>query len=90
MFGDPVSPCSSWNIVRSGSDLFFMFIENKRLERLKDPRMFVYLVHVSNERDGGYFLGMITNPIIKKEKSYNPRYVFHCAYLTQANPYRPI
>ena len=29
MFGDPVSPCSSWNIVRSGSDLFFMFIENK-------------------------------------------------------------
>ena len=41
MFGDPVSPCSSWNIVRSGSDLFFMFIENKRLERLKDPRMFV-------------------------------------------------
>ena len=40
MFGDPVSPCSSWNIVRSGSDLFFMFIENKRLERLKDPRMF--------------------------------------------------
>ena len=45
---------------------------------------------VSNERDGGYFLGMITNPIIKKEKSYNPRYVFHCAYLTQANPYRPI
>ena len=38
----------------------------------------------------GNFLGMITNPIIKKEKSYNPRYVFHCAYLTQANPYRPI
>ena len=51
MFGDPVSPCSSWNIVRSGSDLFFMFIENKRLEKLKDPRMFVYLVHETKQQD---------------------------------------
>ena len=54
MFGDPVSPCSSWNIVRSGSDLFFMFIENKRLERLKDPRMFVYLVHETKLQDYTY------------------------------------
>jgi len=28
-----------------------MFIENKRLERLKDPRMFVYLVHETKQQD---------------------------------------
>ena len=34
-----------------GADLIFMFIENKRLERLKDPRMFVYLVHETKQQD---------------------------------------
>ena len=51
MFGDPVSPCSSWNIVEVGIGFVFMFIENKRLERLKDPRMFVYLVHETKLQD---------------------------------------
>ena len=51
MFGDPVAPYPLSHPLLKAIDLFFMFIENKRLERLKDPRMFVYLVHETKLQD---------------------------------------
>ena len=60
MFGDPVSNPMGWkkknlkDVVTDDCSISYGIVqtgENKRLERLKDPRMFVYLVHETKLQD---------------------------------------